>query len=295
MLEVGCWSGHVTQHLVARGNSVVGVELDPEAARLAEAHAEHVHVADVDRVALSSLEDGPFDVIMFGDVLEHLRDPHAVLADAAGLLAPDGRFVISIPNVSHIDARMMLLQGGWDYQPDGLLDRTHLRWFTPRSLRELLAGVGFVANRVERVSTPFGSTNLVFDRHAVGPELVRFASADPEANTLQLVVEASRTGEDALAGDAAVAWPAIEDSEQYRRRIAELEAERDALADRGRGMAQLQAGAGGGAVSQRVRAPAPPRRHLMAAPAQPRSRFGPGCSPISECCKAAERPTRSFP
>jgi SAM-dependent methyltransferase len=229
VLEVGCWSGHVTQHLVARGNTVVGVELDPDAARLAERYADRVHVADIDRVPLSALEDGPFDVIVLGDVLEHLRDPAAALADAARLLAPDGRFVISIPNVSHIDARMMLMQGRWDYHPDGLLDRTHLRWFTRESLRQLLAGAGFVANRVERVSVPFGATNLTFDREAIGPDLIRYASAEPEATTLQFVVDASRSGHDALAPEAPITWP-HDDAEAYRRRVAELEVERDALA-----------------------------------------------------------------
>jgi SAM-dependent methyltransferase len=229
VLEVGCWSGHVTKHLVARGNRVVGVEVNPEAAELAKAHAERVHVADLDRTSLSSLEDGPFDVIVLGDVLEHLRDPSATLADAATLLAPDGRFVISVPNIAHIDARMMLLQGEWQYQRDGLLDATHLRWFTHRSLQELLAGVGYVATQVERVCTPFGSSNLAFDRDAVAPDLIRFASADPEAYTLQFVVEARRTGSDVLGAPDPVDWPVVGGGEGWAQRLTDLERERDAL------------------------------------------------------------------
>jgi SAM-dependent methyltransferase len=229
VLEVGCWSGHVTKHLVARGNRVVGVEVNPEAAELAKAHAERVHVADLDRTSLSSLEDGPFDVIVLGDVLEHLRDPSTTLADAATLLAPDGRFVISVPNIAHIDARMMLLQGEWQYQRDGLLDATHLRWFTHRSLRDLLATVGFVATQVERVRTPFGSSNLTFDRDAVAPDLIRFASADPEAYTLQFVVEARRTGSDVLGAPDPVDWPVVGGSDGSAQRLTDLERERDAL------------------------------------------------------------------
>jgi SAM-dependent methyltransferase len=229
VLEVGCWSGHVTRHLVARGNRVVGVEIDPTAAELARAYAERVHVADLDRTALSSLEDGPFDVIVLGDVLEHLRDPSATLADAATLLAPDGRFVISVPNIAHIDARMMLLQGEWEYERDGLLDASHLRWFTHRSLRELLAQAGFVATQVERVRTPFGSSNLMFDRDAVSPDLIRFASADPEAYTLQFVVEARRAGNDVLGSPDPIAWPVAGEADAAAQRIADLERERDAL------------------------------------------------------------------
>ncbi len=229
VLEVGCSAGHVTRHLVARGNTVVGVELDAEAAKRAEAFAERVHVADIDRTPLSQLEPGPFDVIVLGDVLEHLRDPGAALADAASLLAGDGRFVISVPNVAHIDVRMMLMQGGWAYQDDGLLDRTHLCWFTQDSLRELLAGAGFVATAVERVRTPFGSSNLVFDRAAVPQALIDYAMADPDANTLQYVVEARRQGTDALSAERVKAWPAVDSPAAATRRIAELEAERDAL------------------------------------------------------------------
>jgi SAM-dependent methyltransferase len=229
VLEVGCWSGHVTRHLADRGNSVIGVELDPEAARRAEAFAERVHVADIDRTPLSELETGPFDVILFGDVLEHLHDPRQVLEDAVGLLAPEGRFVISIPNVSHIDARMMLLQGNWEYQADGLLDRTHLRWFTRRSLRELLADVGFVATHVERIRTPFGSSNLPFEREAVSPELIGYATADPEAFTLQFVVEARRSGEDQLTDPPPPSWPQLGNADGADARVADLERERDAL------------------------------------------------------------------
>jgi SAM-dependent methyltransferase len=229
VLEVGCWSGHVTKHLAARGNHVVGVEVNPEAAELAKAHAERVHVADLDRTSLSSLEDGPFDVIVLGDVLEHLRDPSATLADAATLLTPDGRFVISVPNIAHIDARMMLLQGEWQYQRDGLLDATHLRWFTHRSLRDLLATVGFVATEVERVRTPFGSSNLTFDRDAVAPDLIRFAAADPEAYTLQFVVEARRAGSDVLGSPDPIDWPVVGGNDGSAQRVTDLERERDAL------------------------------------------------------------------
>jgi len=229
VLEVGCSAGHVTQHLVARGNTVVGVELDAEAARQAEAFAERVHVADVDRRPLSELERGPFDVIVLGDVLEHLRDPVVALADAATLLAPAGRFVISVPNVAHIDVRMMLLQGRWTYRDDGLLDRTHLRWFTRESLRELLAGAGFVATAVERVRTPFGSSNLIFDRAAVPQALIDYAATDPEANTLQYVVEARREGTDVLVSEVITEWPVVGTEPSAGSRIAELEHARDAL------------------------------------------------------------------
>jgi SAM-dependent methyltransferase len=233
VLEVGCWSGFVTEHLVAAGNRVVGVEIDADAAQYARHHADRVHVADIDRVSLSELEPGPFDVVLFGDVLEHLRDPDGAMADAVTLLAPDGRLVISVPNVAHIDVRMMLLHGIWQYEDDGLLDRTHLRWFTRESLRALLGAVGFVATRVERVRTPFGSSNLVFDRSAIPQPLLDYATADDEADTLQFVVEACRRDRtdlpDVLADAPVPARPSLSAADDGSRRILELERERDAL------------------------------------------------------------------
>ena len=233
VLEVGCWSGSVTEHLVAAGNTVVGVELDAGAAEHARQFAERVHVADVDVTSLSQLDPGPFDVVLFGDVLEHLRDPLAVLRDAATVLAPGGRFVISVPHVAHVDVRMMLLQGNWEYQDDGLLDRTHLRWFTRDGLRSLLADAGFVATAMERVRTPFGSSNLPFDRDAVPHALLAYAAADDEVYTLQFVVEARRRDEtdlpDVLDGGRPAAWPALDAGPDLATRIAELERERDAL------------------------------------------------------------------
>ncbi|MEZ5296178.1 MAG: class I SAM-dependent methyltransferase [Ilumatobacteraceae bacterium] len=163
VLEVGCWSGHVTEHLVAAGNTVVGVEIDVDAAAL-NGFADRVHVVDLDIVRLSGIESDRFDVIVLGDVLEHLRDPAATLADLVGMLTDDGVLVVSIPNVAHIDVRLHLLSGHWDYQPAGLLDRTHLRWFTRATLRDLLAGVGFVATDLEPVRFERNPTVLTGQR-----------------------------------------------------------------------------------------------------------------------------------
>lgn len=222
VLEIGCAAGHVTEHLVAAGNEVVGIEIDPEAAAAARAHAGRVHVVDLDMTPASTVESGPFDVIVLGDVLEHLRDPEPVLRDLTSLLADDGRLVISVPHVGHVDVRLMLIQGRWRYQPDGLLADSHLRWFTKQSLRELLASVGFVATEVERVIVPVGGSQLPIG-HPDG-EIVRYCSADPEATTYQFVVEARRSGADALGPIADVAWPSL-DGER-----SAIEAQRDAAA-----------------------------------------------------------------
>jgi len=202
VLEVGCWSGHVTEHLVAAGNTVVGVEIDADAAGK-NAFAERIHVVDLDTVRLSTIEDDRFDVILLGDVLEHLRDPAATLGDLVGMLDDDGFLVVSIPNVAHIDVRLHLLSGRWEYQPAGLLDHTHLRWFTRAGLRALLADVGFVATGLESVQFEHNSGVLATD----GPiphDALRYIDADPDSRVFQFVVTARRADDtddvhDALA------------------------------------------------------------------------------------------------
>lgn len=229
VLEVGCSVGHVTEHLAANGNSVVGVEIDPDAAAAARQFASEVHVGDLDRTPLDELVDGPFDVVVFGDVLEHLRDPSAALDAAVRLLAPDGHVVVSIPNVAHADVRLMLLAGRWEYQEHGLLDETHLRFFTREGLRSLLASSGLTATDVERVTCPMFATNLPVPPDLFGEPVRRFVLADPEALTFQFVVAARRSGDDVLASDAPELPPLGHDEARLAREVDDL---RSMLAER---------------------------------------------------------------
>lgn len=225
VLEIGCWAGHVTRHLAAAGNVVVGVELDAAAADEARQFAERVHVVDLDVTPLSSIEHESFDVILLGDVLEHFRDPTAVLRDLVRLLESDGRLVISVPNVAHVDVRLHLLEGRWEYQPDGLLDRTHLRWFTRAGLRALLDDVGFVATELDPVRQGRGASLLPIGEGLHGADVIRFVEADPDAHVYQFVVEARRRSpdddRDALA-PVDVDWPDLD--AEAAARATELDA-----------------------------------------------------------------------
>jgi methionine biosynthesis protein MetW len=141
VLDVGCATGYLAAELGRRGCRVTGVEADPGAAEQARAHCERVIVGDVeDRVVRDGVAAlGPFDVVVLGDVLEHLRDPWSVLR----ALAPVGdRVVASVPNVAHWTGRRALLRGRFPYAEHGLFDRTHLRFFTRASARALAEGAG---------------------------------------------------------------------------------------------------------------------------------------------------------
>lgn len=147
VLDVGCSSGYLSEPLSQRGNTLVGIELDATAAREAERWCERVLVGDVETMELP-FEPGSFDVVLCGDVIEHLRDPGAALARLRPLLVPGGRLVVSTPNIANWAMRLSLLAGRWRYTDRGFLDRTHTHLFTRRTLVETIESAGY---RIEKV------------------------------------------------------------------------------------------------------------------------------------------------
>ncbi len=218
VLDVGCASGYLAEALNDRGCLVSGVEADTELAELARPHLDRIVVADVEACELvEEFGPGSFDVIVFGDVLEHLRDPLPVLRQARPLLAQGGTVVASVPNIAHGSIRLALMQGRFEYQPTGLLDNTHLRFFTLDTLEQLFRDAGLVAVEVRRTTTgPFDGTHAL-DEQAFSPEIVDMVMADPESLTYQFVLRAVLDD----AGEAVVALRARE--EQQRRDLIELQ------------------------------------------------------------------------
>jgi SAM-dependent methyltransferase len=135
--------------LVARGCRVDGIELDPIAAELAAQHCERVHVADVDLLEELPWTDTRYDTILCMDILEHLRDPWRALRVLREGLTPDGRMIVTLPNVANWWIRFRLLRGRWNYDDIGIMDRTHLRFFTVRTARELLASAGLSISEMD--------------------------------------------------------------------------------------------------------------------------------------------------
>lgn len=158
VLEVGCGAAALGGRWKAgdpAGREVWGIELDERAAAVASARVDRVLVADLDRLEDLPAPDGGFDLITFGDVLEHLRDPGRLLARLAGHLSPHGEVVACVPNVGHWSVVAQLLAGRFDYADEGLLDRTHIHLFTPGTFRELLAAHGLATvTHEERITTP---------------------------------------------------------------------------------------------------------------------------------------------
>lgn len=142
ILDVGCADGVLGAALLARGASeVIGVELDEGAASRARRRLTRVVCADAESPELPAML-GAFDCVVFADVLEHMRDPQAALARYRACLRPDGVVVASIPNVRHCSILNMLAEGRWEYQAQGIMDRTHLRFFTLAEITRLFEGAG---------------------------------------------------------------------------------------------------------------------------------------------------------
>jgi SAM-dependent methyltransferase len=147
ILDVGCSGGGLGLLLRQRGHHVTGVELVPEAAVRARQILDRVEVRDVEADGFP-FAPGSFDAVLFADVLEHLIDPWRVLREAAGLLAPGGCVVASIPNLQNLDVLRRLVRGKWEYRERGLTDFGHLRFFTLGTIRRLFAQAGLTITHV---------------------------------------------------------------------------------------------------------------------------------------------------
>lgn len=148
VLDVGCSAGGLAGVLVARGAVVDGIEFDPEAALEARSVCRTVLSGDLEAMELA-LPESEYDVALLGDIVEHLRDPAAVLRRLRPHLKPGGRIVVSTPNIANWSMRLLHLAGRWDYADRGIMDRTHLRFFTHRTVRRMVEEGGFEVLEVD--------------------------------------------------------------------------------------------------------------------------------------------------
>jgi O-antigen biosynthesis protein len=194
VVDFGCATGYFARLMTRQECIITGVEINQDAANAAKQYCQEVIVADLDFVSVTEiLPDRRFDVAVFGDVLEHLRDPWQVLRDTKQILTKDGYIVASIPNIAHGAIRLALLQGKFEYTELGILDNTHLRFFTRKTVEDLLENSGYLLKDLQRTKLPlFAKNNLVpqinindFDR-----EMIEKMQTDEDIDTLQFVVRA---------------------------------------------------------------------------------------------------------
>lgn len=145
VLELGTGPGTVTRILHAKGCKVTGVEMDPETLATCAPFCERTVQANLeDPQWAAPLAGESFDAIICADVLEHLLDPHPLLNQLHGFLKPGGSVLMSLPNASHLTVVASLLGGRFPYQKNGLLDRTHLKFYGREDLESLLRECGLL-------------------------------------------------------------------------------------------------------------------------------------------------------
>ena len=150
VLDVGCHTGALGaayRRLNPRA-LLLGIESDPDTAEVATRRLDRVAVVDVEQDPMPFTLDRQIDCIVYGDTVEHLRDPWRVISRQVEALSDDGTILICVPNMDHWSFADRLLRGTWKYEPAGLLDATHLRWFSLETMREGLEAAGLVPHDV---------------------------------------------------------------------------------------------------------------------------------------------------
>jgi 2-polyprenyl-3-methyl-5-hydroxy-6-metoxy-1,4-benzoquinol methylase len=193
VLELGPATGYMSKALRDHQScSIVAIEKDNDMAMCAAQYCERVVVGDLDTMDLDHvLGEDRFDVILAADVLEHLKDPLDVLQRLRRFLVADkGFFVVSLPNVSHGSVRLALFEGKFAYTDAGLLDRTHLRFFTKASIEQLFDDAELAIVEMHRRVLNIDASEVQFDRDKISTELVKEVEGDPDASTYQFVIKA---------------------------------------------------------------------------------------------------------
>ncbi|MFC1848233.1 class I SAM-dependent methyltransferase [Chloroflexota bacterium] len=163
VLDVGCATGEVARELKMNGCSVIGIEIDPHQAKIAQEVCDEVIKGDIETMDLGPMSSS-FNVVLMADVLEHLKDPLQTLKNASRLLSDDGFAIIVLPNIAHLWFRLKLLAGQFDYVDKGTLDRTHLRFFTLKTVKKLITEAGCTIELVD-VSIPNVPASLALNSH----------------------------------------------------------------------------------------------------------------------------------
>lgn len=147
VLEIGCGKGAITRHLKNKNCKVACIEINEDYAKEAKCFCTEIIIGDVESLNKLSLPEESFDIILYGDVLEHLKNPAEVIKNFSKYLKKEGYIVISIPNIANWRIRLNLLFGKFNYQDDGILDKTHLRFYTKKTLKNMIVKSGYKINK----------------------------------------------------------------------------------------------------------------------------------------------------
>jgi 2-polyprenyl-3-methyl-5-hydroxy-6-metoxy-1,4-benzoquinol methylase len=191
IIELGCGGGDTGAELkkALSADHYFGIDVNAQAIERARTKLDRAEVINIERNSpeMVGLREGEFDLLLALDVLEHLYNPWDVLADWVTVVRPGGRVVLSIPNMQNVDVIAQLAQGHWTYANSGLLDVTHIRFFTKESAAELATGAGLTIRAIDAVLDPrvdysktqptgntFSVDKITFN-NLTGPEVMQLA------------------------------------------------------------------------------------------------------------------------
>lgn len=189
VLDLGCGSGALGHHLKAQRQCTVdGVTINEAEAALARPSYRRVDVTDLDQDDLAQRFAGErYDFIICADVLEHLRGPEKVLRACRSLLAPGGQLLISIPNAGYAGLIAELMQGEFLYREEGLLDRTHVRFFTRQSLGRFLGDEGWGLQALDTIERELHESEFATWFDTLAPAVTQQLLSQPDALTYQFI------------------------------------------------------------------------------------------------------------
>lgn len=143
ILEIGCASGYLTKKFKKQGFLVIGVEKDKKSGQESKKYCKKFFLGDIEDIKiLNKISEYKYDQIIISDVLEHLINPVGVLMKITKILKPNGQIIISVPNIAFITVRINLLLGRFEYTDFGIMDKTHLKFFTKSTLISLIKNSG---------------------------------------------------------------------------------------------------------------------------------------------------------
>ena len=161
ILDVGCGYGQNGEAMIKKNNIVFGVDILPIAVEKAKTRLTYAAVADFSRPESipEEIKREKFDMVVFSDILEHVYDPMCLIRNALPLMKENAIMLVSVPNTANWLNRLKLLFGNWEYTVSGMMDRTHIRFFTLKSLKRLIKAAGFEVINV--YATPYFLRGLV--------------------------------------------------------------------------------------------------------------------------------------
>lgn len=174
VLDVGCSNGALGESLIKLKNCIVdGIEMDKGDFKKAKEVLNKTYNLSMEEFLRSaSVDNDKYDVILFMDVIEHLYNPVEVLAKTKKLLNSNGMIIFSIPNMAHISTRLMLMAGEFEYGNTGLLDNTHLHFYTKKEIERIFAESGYSSIDFNRVEVAYTKDFLISELEKIGVEKI---------------------------------------------------------------------------------------------------------------------------